>query len=138
MHDNWGQTGTGSIMIANFAAGEILPGSMGRPLPGVEATVLAQGEDGRALVVDGRVTEVHHAGTLRDDGIAEEVRRLVVAYLIPMPGSAVQAQVLDGVVRLRGRIRDASPVPAAAQLVRAVEGVVDVDCELTAQDAPAV
>ncbi|MFI9801289.1 MULTISPECIES: BON domain-containing protein [unclassified Streptomyces] len=52
--------------------------------------------------------------------------------------SAVQVQVLDGVVRLRGRIRDASLVPAAAQLVRAAEGVVDVYCELTAQDAPAV
>ncbi|MER6092293.1 acetate--CoA ligase [Streptomyces bluensis] len=58
VHDNWWQTETGSIMIANFAACEIRPGSMGRPLPGVEATVLKQGEDGRAMVTDGRVTEV--------------------------------------------------------------------------------
>ncbi|WP_331767985.1 acetate--CoA ligase [Embleya sp. NBC_00896] len=58
VHDNWWQTETGSIMIANFAACEIRPGSMGRPLPGVEATVLKQGEDGRALITDGRVTEV--------------------------------------------------------------------------------
>ncbi|MFE0918526.1 MULTISPECIES: acetate--CoA ligase [Streptomyces] len=62
VHDNWWQTETGSIMIANFAACEIRPGSMGRPLPGVEATVLERGEDGRALVVDGRVTEVHDPG----------------------------------------------------------------------------
>ncbi|MCK8437240.1 acetate--CoA ligase [Streptomyces sp. D2-8] len=58
VHDNWWQTETGCIMIANFAACEIRPGSMGRPLPGVEATVLKQGEDGRALITDGRVTEV--------------------------------------------------------------------------------
>ncbi|MEI5525570.1 acetate--CoA ligase [Streptomyces brasiliscabiei] len=58
VHDNWWQTETGCIMIANYAACDIRPGSMGRPLPGVEATVLERGEDGRALVVDGRVTEV--------------------------------------------------------------------------------
>jgi acetyl-CoA synthetase len=49
-------------MIANFAATEIRPGSMGRPLPGIDATVLVRGEDGRALVTDGRVQEVPTAG----------------------------------------------------------------------------
>ncbi|MEU9124990.1 acetate--CoA ligase [Streptomyces sp. NPDC048506] len=58
VHDNWWQTETGCIMIANFAACDIRPGSMGRPLPGVEAAVLKRGEDGRALITDGRVTEV--------------------------------------------------------------------------------
>ncbi|MFF7311663.1 acetate--CoA ligase [Streptomyces sp. NPDC008137] len=53
VHDNWWQTETGCIMIANFAACDIRPGSMGRPLPGVEATVLKQGEDGRVVEVDG-------------------------------------------------------------------------------------
>ncbi|MGW1159769.1 acetate--CoA ligase [Streptomyces sp. NPDC002519] len=62
VHDNWWQTETGCIMIANFAASEIQPGSMGRPLPGVEAAVLQQGEDGRALITDGRVTEVESPG----------------------------------------------------------------------------
>ncbi|MEU7245105.1 acetate--CoA ligase [Streptomyces sparsogenes] len=56
VHDNWWQTETGCIMIANFPACEIRPGSMGRPLPGVEAAVLRCGEDGRALITDGRVT----------------------------------------------------------------------------------
>ncbi|MFD8589658.1 acetate--CoA ligase [Streptomyces sp. NPDC059637] len=56
VHDNWWQTETGCIMIANFAACDIRPGSMGRPLPGVEAAVLECGEDGRALVAGGRVT----------------------------------------------------------------------------------
>ncbi|MFR9799082.1 acetate--CoA ligase [Streptomyces sp. MS06] len=56
VHDNWWQTETGAIMIANFAACDIRPGSMGRPLPGVEAAVLRRGEDGRAAITDGRVT----------------------------------------------------------------------------------
>ncbi|MDX3633437.1 MULTISPECIES: acetate--CoA ligase [Streptomyces] len=58
VHDNWWQTETGCILIANFAACDIRPGSMGRPLPGVEAALLERGEDGRALITDGRVTEV--------------------------------------------------------------------------------
>ena len=33
IHDNWWQTETGGIMIANFAAMDIKPGSMGKPLP---------------------------------------------------------------------------------------------------------
>ncbi|TVR66036.1 MAG: acetate--CoA ligase [Gemmatimonadales bacterium] len=39
IHDNWWQTETGGIMIANIPGQEIRPGSMGRPLPGVEAAV---------------------------------------------------------------------------------------------------
>lgn len=39
-HDTWWQTETGAIMIANYAATEIRPGSMGRPLPGIEAAIL--------------------------------------------------------------------------------------------------
>jgi acetyl-CoA synthetase len=54
-HDNWWQTETGSIMIANRAGSEVRPGSMGRPLPGVAAGVLERGPDGRAAVHDGRV-----------------------------------------------------------------------------------
>ncbi len=37
IHDNWWQTETGGIMIANYACMDIRPGSMGRPLPGIEA-----------------------------------------------------------------------------------------------------
>ncbi|MDF3292604.1 acetate--CoA ligase [Streptomyces silvisoli] len=62
VHDNWWQTETGCIMIANFAACDIRPGSMGRPLPGVKAAVLQQGPDGRAAVVDGKVTVVERPG----------------------------------------------------------------------------
>jgi len=46
IHDNWWQTETGGIMIANTIAADIKPGSMGRPLPGVEAAVLRRGPNG--------------------------------------------------------------------------------------------
>lgn len=46
-HDNWWQTETGGIMIANYASMDIRPGSMGKPLPGIEATIVRQHEDGR-------------------------------------------------------------------------------------------
>ena len=39
-HDNWWQTETGGIMIANYRSQPIKPGSMGRPLPGIEAAVV--------------------------------------------------------------------------------------------------
>jgi acetyl-CoA synthetase len=44
-HDNWWQTETGGIMIANFAAMDVRPGSMGRPLPGVEAAIVRKTGD---------------------------------------------------------------------------------------------
>jgi acetyl-CoA synthetase len=40
-HDNWWQTETGGIMIANFAGMDVKPGSMGKPIPGVEAAIVA-------------------------------------------------------------------------------------------------
>jgi acetyl-CoA synthetase len=46
IHDNWWQTETGGIMIANFAASDIRPGSMGRPLPGIEAAIVRRTEGG--------------------------------------------------------------------------------------------
>jgi acetyl-CoA synthetase len=50
IHDNWWQTETGGIMIANLPGMEIRPGSMGRPLPGVEAAV-GRRHDGRVELV---------------------------------------------------------------------------------------
>ena len=47
-HDNWWQTETGGIMIANFAAMEVRPGSMGRPLPGIEAAIVQSYRSRRA------------------------------------------------------------------------------------------
>jgi acetyl-CoA synthetase len=39
-HDNWWQTETGSIMIANYPIQDVKPGSMGRPFPGIKAGIL--------------------------------------------------------------------------------------------------
>ncbi|MCP5201077.1 MAG: acetate--CoA ligase [Gammaproteobacteria bacterium] len=50
-HDNWWQTETGGIMIANYAALDVKPGSMGRPLPGIEAAIVARREDGGVDVI---------------------------------------------------------------------------------------
>ena len=56
-HDNWWQTETGAIMIANYASMEIRPGSMGRPIPGInpgiidaEGNELPDGETGNLAV----------------------------------------------------------------------------------------
>ena len=51
IHDNWWQTETGGIMIANFASQDIKPGSMGRPLPGIEAAILGRRDDGAVAVI---------------------------------------------------------------------------------------
>jgi len=49
IHDNWWQTETGGIMIANTAAMDVKPGSMGKPLPGVEAAIAHRRETGIEL-----------------------------------------------------------------------------------------
>ncbi|SMX21932.1 acetate--CoA ligase [Boseongicola aestuarii] len=45
-HDNWWQTETGGIMIANYASMDVKPGSMGKPMPGIEAGIVEVTEDG--------------------------------------------------------------------------------------------
>jgi acetyl-CoA synthetase len=52
-HDNWWQTETGGIMIANYASMPIRPGSMGRPLPGIEAALVRRDADGHPVVRHG-------------------------------------------------------------------------------------
>jgi acetyl-CoA synthetase len=46
VHDTWWQTETGAIMIANFIAEPVAPGSMGRALPGVEIAIARRRENG--------------------------------------------------------------------------------------------
>jgi acetyl-CoA synthetase len=56
IHDNWWQTETGGIMIANTPAFDIKPGSMGRPLPGIDAFIVehleSEGEPPRVRVLE--------------------------------------------------------------------------------------
>jgi acetyl-CoA synthetase len=57
IHDNWWQTETGGIMIANTPAADIKPGSMGRPLPGIEAAIVKKDPEGKVSPVDTADTE---------------------------------------------------------------------------------
>jgi acetyl-CoA synthetase len=52
IHDNWWQTETGGIMIANTPAFDIKPGSMGRPLPGIDAFIVSRDEHGTLHVIE--------------------------------------------------------------------------------------
>jgi CBS domain-containing protein len=110
---------------------------------------------GATLAQAARIMAVHHvkrlpvvddAGTLQgivsrgdllkvflrsDEDIAEEVRRTVVSCLFPALSHTIHVHVHEGVVLLRGELRDTSLVSIAARLARAVEGVVDVEAQLT-------
>jgi acetyl-CoA synthetase len=56
-HDNWWQTETGGIMIANFVALPVRPGSMGLPLPGIEAAIVQRNAQGGVTVVEEPMVE---------------------------------------------------------------------------------
>ncbi|SPD72547.1 Acetyl-coenzyme A synthetase [uncultured Desulfobacterium sp.] len=57
IHDNWWQTETGGIMISNFPSMDIRPGSMGRPLPGIEAAIVSRVAEDKVQVVQERNVE---------------------------------------------------------------------------------
>lgn len=40
IHDTWWMTETGAHMICNYPSMDIKPGSMGKPLPGIHATIV--------------------------------------------------------------------------------------------------
>jgi acetyl-CoA synthetase len=48
-HDTWWQTETGGIMIANYRTMDIKPGSMGRPLPGIDAAIVTRDPETQSL-----------------------------------------------------------------------------------------
>jgi acetyl-CoA synthetase len=90
IHDNWWQTETGGIMISNFASEEIRPGSMGRPLPGIEAAILRRDDRGKIVV--------------GDDGQAEIVEEpLVEGELALRPG---WPSMFRGYLNMEERYRD--------------------------------
>ncbi|MFH9980084.1 CBS domain-containing protein [Streptomyces sp. NPDC017179] len=70
-----------------------------------------------------------------DNELADEIRRDVVDVLFPAPVEPVHIMVTDGVVTLTGRVGESARIPLATRMVRGVEGVVGVDCRLTAADA---
>ncbi|MFE0515659.1 CBS domain-containing protein [Streptomyces sp. NPDC058964] len=67
-----------------------------------------------------------------DNDLADEIRRDVVDLLFPAPVEPVHITVSEGVARLTGKVPDATRIPLAIRLVRGVEGVIGVDCRLTA------
>lgn len=69
---------------------------------------------------------------LRDDeDLTEEVRREVIDRLFPLPADHIRVEVSEGVVTLTGWVDQAELIPVAERLARAVEGIVDVRCQLT-------
>ncbi len=48
--DNWWQTETGGIMIANYSYMPVKPGAMGKPLPGIEAAIAAVTEKDLTII----------------------------------------------------------------------------------------
>jgi acetyl-CoA synthetase len=64
-HDTWWQTEQGSITITNYPCMDVRPGSMGRPLPGIEAAVIddagkevADGKEGDLVLKDSTVSSL--------------------------------------------------------------------------------
>ncbi|MEV5528474.1 CBS domain-containing protein [Streptomyces prunicolor] len=121
-----GSVTAGELMTAPAQAARTMARAKVKRLPVVDHAGRLEGVVGRADLLKVFLRE--------DEEIAEEVRREVVAHLFPGPASVVRVEVRDGVVRLGGRVRDTSLVPVAARLVRAVEGVVDVEFGLDGLD----
>ena len=48
--DNWWQTETGGIMIANYPSMSVKPGSMGKPMPGVEIAIATINDNQLTLI----------------------------------------------------------------------------------------
>ncbi|MBP2296923.1 AMP-binding protein [Azospirillum rugosum] len=51
IHDTWWQTETGAIMLATPPGQPVVPGTLGFPVPGIEADVLAQAGEAGELVL---------------------------------------------------------------------------------------
>lgn len=102
-------------------------------IPGA-ARLMARGHLKRLPVVDGdgRLVGMVSRGDLLkiylrpDADIAEELRRLITAELIPAGSAMVQVHVADGIVHLDGSIPDPALKDVLVRVARTVPGVVDV------------
>ncbi|HIH36393.1 MAG TPA: acetate--CoA ligase [Methanocellales archaeon] len=54
-HDNWWQTETGGILIANYPTMSIKPGSMGKPFPGIKAGIVDDDGNERPVGKEGNL-----------------------------------------------------------------------------------
>lgn len=102
-------------------------------IPGA-ARLMARGHLKRLPVVDGagRLIGVVSRGDLLkihlrpDADIAEELRELIMAELIPAGSATVRVHVADGIVHLDGSVPDPALKDVLVRVARTVPGVVDV------------
>ncbi|WP_327111140.1 CBS domain-containing protein [Streptomyces sp. NBC_01341] len=66
----------------------------------------------------------------KDEELADEVKQEVIERLFPVSHQSIGVKVVQGRVTISGTVRDASLIPVAERLAGAVEGVVDVHCDL--------
>ena len=100
IHDNWWQTETGSIMIANYPCLPIKPGSMGKPFPGIKAY---KDEDGYFWFV-GRADDVintsgHRVGPFEVESALLEHRAVAESGVIGKP-DAERGEIIKAFVVL--------------------------------------
>lgn len=70
-----------------------------------------------------------------DSDLADEIRHDVVGAHFPAPAELVHVTVVEGVAVLTGQVRSDDRIALAARLVGGVEGIVGVECRLTAPAA---
>ncbi|MEV2225938.1 BON domain-containing protein [Nocardia vinacea] len=68
-----------------------------------------------------------------DADLAEEIHTEVPLHAMYLAPSEVTVEVADGVVTLRGKVERTSMIEIIAALTSAVDGVVDVHTEITAE-----
>ncbi|MFI8007256.1 CBS domain-containing protein [Streptomyces sp. NPDC086010] len=73
----------------------------------------------------------------KDEELADEVRQEVIERLFPVSHRSISVKVAQGRVTIIGTVRDAALIPVAERLASAVEGVVDVHCNLQGPTAAA-
>ncbi len=135
-HDSWWQTETGAIMIANHARMEIKPGSMGKPLPGVESAVIQHLSESEIKVID--VPEQNGELALRRGwpsmfvGYLDDEERYHRCFINDwyLTGDIVRRDI-DGYFWFIGRVDDA--IKSAGHLI----GPYEIERVLLAQDAVA-
>ena len=82
MHDTWWQTETGAIMVANVAGLPIRPGSMGKPVPGIEIALVKHDAAGeRMYQADGDPVLVDSVGAEGEIALRTPWPSLMRAYL---------------------------------------------------------
>jgi acetyl-CoA synthetase len=82
IRDTWWQTETGAIMVANYHGSEVRPGSMGRPIPGIEAAVLARDAEGHVEIgADGRPVRLDEPDSLGELALRTPWPSLMRSYI---------------------------------------------------------